>query len=114
VKIELGSQVLAWRRVWIPDFAMVTRFKHILAGSIKRIDATYTQKTEPEPDTQTSKTYRNQSSPQQPELPELAVKNFKPQTRYQTQPETNPKKPTQPKTTPNYPDCPHNPTRLTT
>jgi hypothetical protein len=34
VKIELGSQVLAWRRVWIPDFAMVTRFKHILAGSI--------------------------------------------------------------------------------
>jgi hypothetical protein len=34
VKIQLGSQVLAWRRVWIPDFAMVTRFKHILAGSI--------------------------------------------------------------------------------
>jgi hypothetical protein len=34
VKIELGSQVLAWPRVWIPDIAMVTRFKHILAGSI--------------------------------------------------------------------------------
>jgi hypothetical protein len=38
VKIELGSQVLAWRRIWIPDFAMVTRFKHILAGSIKQIN----------------------------------------------------------------------------
>jgi hypothetical protein len=35
MKIKLGSQVLAWRRVWIPDFDMVTRFKHILAGSIE-------------------------------------------------------------------------------
>jgi hypothetical protein len=35
----------------------------------------FPKKPEPELDTQTSKTYRNQSSTQQPELPELAAPN---------------------------------------
>lgn len=56
------------------------------------------EKPELEPETQTSNPYRNQSSTQQTELPELAAPNFKPRTRRKTQPVAQPKT-TQPKTT---------------
>jgi hypothetical protein len=50
------------------------------------------KKPEPEPGATTSKTYRNQSSHQQPELPKLAVQNFKPRTRRKTKPVAKPKR----------------------
>jgi hypothetical protein len=49
------------------------------------------KKPEPGLDTQTSKTYRNQSSHQQPELPELVATNFKPRTRLQARSVAKPK-----------------------
>jgi hypothetical protein len=50
---------------------------------LKRIDA-ISKKPELEPETQTSNPYRNQSSTQQTELPELAAPNFQPRTRRKT------------------------------